>query len=283
MELTTHAKGVVNITPDQLRAYMQEHPERDYVLIDVRQPEEYEAQHIPGAKLVPLMELETRVSDVEGSPETHKIFLCRSGGRSARAAGFFAERRGVMNVFNVAGGMMGWNGATVPEFPNLKAFDGKGTIAEVLMQAMDLEKGADRLYSSLLEHFEGTPQHETISLLSKSEEAHGRAVYGALRKLGQGELDDFDAVYDRLQGDILEGGFDVEAIVNAARAAASQGSISLLELAVELELRAYDVYRALAHRADDADLRETFLDLAEQEKRHARALLKTLGAAAAAA
>jgi rhodanese-related sulfurtransferase len=108
MELTAHGKGVVNITPEQFRAYSQASTENDYVLIDVRQPEEYRAQHIPGAKLLPLMELEERRSEVEGAPERHKIFLCHSGGRSARAAGFFADARGVANVFNLVGGMIGW-------------------------------------------------------------------------------------------------------------------------------------------------------------------------------
>ncbi|PKN44899.1 MAG: hypothetical protein CVU63_09700, partial [Deltaproteobacteria bacterium HGW-Deltaproteobacteria-20] len=110
MELSPHGKGVVNITPDQLREYMAAHPESEYVLIDVRQPEEYQAQHIPGAKLMPLMDLEHRVDEVVGTRERNRIFLCRSGGRSARAAGFFAEARGVANVFNVAGGMLGWTG-----------------------------------------------------------------------------------------------------------------------------------------------------------------------------
>jgi rubrerythrin len=176
--------------------------------------------------------------------------------------------------------LAGWNGETLPDFPNLKAFDGKGTIAEVLLQAMNLEKGADRLYTSMLQHFEGRPQHETIAMLAKAEEAHGRAVYGALRKLGERQLDGFESVYENLRGDILEGGVDVEELVGVAKTVASRGTVALLEIAVELELRAYDVYRSLAHRADDSELRETFLSLAEQEKRHARSLLKALGEAA---
>jgi len=283
MELGSHDRGVVNITPEQLRAFMQSHPEKDFVLVDVRQPEEYQGQHIPGAKLVPLMDLENRLGEVEGAPEALKIFMCRSGGRSGRAAGFFADVRGMSNVFNLAGGMLGWNGETLPDFPNLRAFDTKGTVAEVLLQAMNLEKGADRLYSSLLKYFEDTPQQKTIELLAKSEAAHGRAVYGALKKLGEAQLGDFEKVYGELQGDILEGGLDVESVVSVAKSIADQGAVALLELAVELELRAYDLYRVLAHRADDTPLRETFLDLAEQEKRHARSLLKTLGEAAAAA
>jgi len=282
MELTPHANGVVNITPDELRAYMAAHAEGEYVLIDVRQPEEYQAQHIPGAKLMPLMDLENRVNEVDSSKEQNRIFLCRSGGRSGRAAGFFAEARRLSNVFNVTGGMLGWNGYVLPDFPNVKAFDEQASVTDVLRQAINLEKGADRLYAGLLKHFEGTPQHEVIQLLSKAEEAHGRAVYGALRKVAQGHLDDFDKLYSELSGDILEGGGSVDGAIEVAKKAAEQGTISLLELSLDLEFKAYDLYRSLAHRTEDEQLRATFLDLAEQEKRHARTLLKAIGKAAAA-
>ena len=282
MELSHHDKGVVNITPDQLREYMAAHPESEYVLIDVRQPEEYQAQHIPGAKLMPLMDLEHRIDEVVGTRERNRIFLCRSGARSGRAAGFFAEARGVANVFNVAGGMLGWNGHALPDFPNLKTFEGTATVADVLLQAIDLEKGADRLYAGLLEHFEGKPQHEVMEMLSKAEEAHGRAVYGALRKVSEGQLQNFEALYAGMKGDILEGGEPVETAITAAKKAVEHGTEALLELALELELRAYDLYRNLAHKTEDESLRTTFLDLAEQEKRHAKALLRTIGKAAAA-
>jgi sulfur-carrier protein adenylyltransferase/sulfurtransferase len=281
MELTSHTNGVVNITPDELRAYMAAHAEGEYVLIDVRQPEEYQAQHIPGAKLMPLMDLESRVNEVDSSKEQNRIFLCRSGGRSGRAAGFFAQARGLSNVFNVTGGMLGWNGYVLPDFPNVKAFDEQASVADVLRQAINLEKGADRLYAGLLKHFEGSPQYEVIELLSKAEEAHGRAVYGALRKVAQGHLDDFDKLYSELSGDILEGGGSVDRAIEVAKKAAEQGTISLLELSLDLEFQAYDLYRSLAHRTEDEQLRATFLDLAEQEKRHARTLLKAIGKAAA--
>jgi len=282
MEIAAHDKGVVNITPDQLRAYMSSNKEGDYVLIDVREVEEYQAQHVPGAKLMPLSELEGRIQEVDGTKEKFRIFMCRSGGRSSRAAGFFAEGRGLSNVFNLAGGMMGWNGHVLPDFPNVKTFDAKGTVAEVLEQAINLEKGADRLYSGLLSHFEGTPQYETIRMLSEAEEAHGRAVYGALRKISEGVVEDFKSLYNSLDGEVLEGGQPVERAVEVAKQAAAEGTLSLLELALDLEFQAYDLYRNLAHRTDEEELRTTFLNLAESEKRHASALLRSIGKAAAA-
>lgn len=61
-----------NITIDELREYMNRHREDQYVLVDVRQPEEYEEAHIPGAKLIPLGELSARLTEL---PADSDIFF----------------------------------------------------------------------------------------------------------------------------------------------------------------------------------------------------------------
>jgi rhodanese-related sulfurtransferase len=53
-----------NINADGLRRYMNEHHERDYVLVDVRQGKEYVEGHIAGANLVPLAELSARMIEL---------------------------------------------------------------------------------------------------------------------------------------------------------------------------------------------------------------------------
>jgi rhodanese-related sulfurtransferase len=74
-----------------------------YVL-DVRQPEEYESGHVPGAVLVPLGEVPDRVAEV---PTTEPVYVvCRSGARSRRAAEFLIARG--IDATNVAGGTMAW-------------------------------------------------------------------------------------------------------------------------------------------------------------------------------
>ena len=45
---------VESIDAEQARDFMKEHPEGSYTLLDVRQPTEYEGEHIPGAQLIPL-------------------------------------------------------------------------------------------------------------------------------------------------------------------------------------------------------------------------------------
>ena len=49
------------LTADELKILVDTRLEKDYLLIDVRQPSEYERGHIPGARLMPLAEVESRL------------------------------------------------------------------------------------------------------------------------------------------------------------------------------------------------------------------------------
>ena len=79
-------------------------------LIDVRQPDEYTAGHIPGATLVPLAEVPERLDAF--SPTETNFIVCRSGVRSMRAAELLADRG--FDVVNVAGGTLAWQNSGRP-------------------------------------------------------------------------------------------------------------------------------------------------------------------------
>lgn len=73
-------------------------------VIDVRQPEEYEAVHVPGAKLMPLADVVARLKEI---PTTGPVYvICQSGQRSMRAAEFL-RNQGV-DAYSVAGGTKAW-------------------------------------------------------------------------------------------------------------------------------------------------------------------------------
>lgn len=57
-------KDFTNLSADELRVYLQNNREEDYLLVDVRQPREYSQGHIPGARLLPLGELSARLSEL---------------------------------------------------------------------------------------------------------------------------------------------------------------------------------------------------------------------------
>lgn len=56
---------VKTMDADETREWLDERPDGSYTLLDVRQPEEYEQGHIPGAVLIPLSELPDRLSEID--------------------------------------------------------------------------------------------------------------------------------------------------------------------------------------------------------------------------
>lgn len=77
-------------------------------IIDVREAEEVAEGKIPGAVNIPLGLIEFRKQDLDRSKEY--IMVCRSGGRSGRAAEYL-ESQGY-HVVNMTGGMLAWEGKT---------------------------------------------------------------------------------------------------------------------------------------------------------------------------
>lgn len=84
------------------------------VLIDVREPAEWEIARIPGARLIPLGELPARLGELD--PGAEIVMQCKVGGRSAHAAVFLKEA-GFRNVHNLAGGILAWAGRIDPAMP----------------------------------------------------------------------------------------------------------------------------------------------------------------------
>lgn len=76
-------------------------------LLDVRQPDEFAAEHIHGATLIPLGELPGRIDEIEQYRDQEIIVICRSGNRSGQAC-MFLEMSGFSKATNMRGGMLAW-------------------------------------------------------------------------------------------------------------------------------------------------------------------------------
>jgi rhodanese-related sulfurtransferase len=80
---------------------------RGALLLDVREDDEWRSGRAPGAVHIPLAELPDQLEEL---PRDHVIVcVCRSGGRSARAAQFLIEQG--FEAVNLAGGMQAWAAA----------------------------------------------------------------------------------------------------------------------------------------------------------------------------
>jgi adenylyltransferase/sulfurtransferase len=85
-----------------------------FVLIDVREPHEYQICNIPQAKLIPLGDLPKRVNELNSADEI--IAHCKSGMRSAKAVDFL-KQAGFKKVRNMKGGILAWSDKVDPSVP----------------------------------------------------------------------------------------------------------------------------------------------------------------------
>ena len=89
-------------------AEVSEHLGNGITLIDVRESEEWDAGHIPGAKHVPRGYLESRVEGVGPDKDQRVVIYCASGQRSALAADTLQQLLGYSNVSSMTGGITLW-------------------------------------------------------------------------------------------------------------------------------------------------------------------------------
>ncbi|MCK8485770.1 rhodanese-like domain-containing protein [Paenibacillus sp. MBLB2552] len=97
--------GISHFDKAELHAILQD-PANDIVVIDVREPFEYEAAHIPGVPLIPMGEIPYRLDELD--PEQEYVLVCRSGSRSYEVARYL-QAQGFTRVHNFLGGMLGWD------------------------------------------------------------------------------------------------------------------------------------------------------------------------------
>jgi rhodanese-related sulfurtransferase len=264
----------VDLNPDELKKFINSHKESQYLLIDVRQPGEYQLGHLPGAKLMPLMELESKLFSLPADQDL--VFYCRSGGRSLTAASLAQEAEVTEGrVYNLSGGIMGWYGKTLSAFPKVQLFDKASALDDLLYIAMDLEKGAWRYYQFIVNTFSAEPYIETFNTLSKAETAHAKTIY-SIRKGDRIHPEPFKAVFDRLDGEILEGGQSLDDVLKQLDTLDGDTCMNLIELSLHIEYSAFDLYRTMADRTEEPDARKAFLSIAQAEKAHMRALTRAI-------
>src|SRR5882762_7373442 len=101
-----------DIEPTEVKAKMDRGDQ--FVLIDVREPHEYQICSIPNAKLIPLGDLPKRVNELDSADEI--IAHCKSGMRSAKAVEFL-KQAGFKKVRNMKGGILAWSDKVDPTVP----------------------------------------------------------------------------------------------------------------------------------------------------------------------
>ncbi len=104
---------VKQITVEDLKSKLDD--KEDFILVDCREPDEYEYCRIPGATLLPLAEFPKRFAEMLQTDQEICIH-CHHGGRSQRAAEFLTSQ-GYTNVANIVGGIDAWSLRVDPKVP----------------------------------------------------------------------------------------------------------------------------------------------------------------------
>ena len=104
-----HASAEGTLSPTEAATWIKD--KKDLQLIDVRTAGEYADGHLAGAKLIPVQELEDRLSEVDkGKPV---LLYCRSGHRSGNALKVLRDH-GYTDAKHVQGGINAWKASGLP-------------------------------------------------------------------------------------------------------------------------------------------------------------------------
>ena len=92
-------------SPEMLKEYL-EHCSESPLLLDVREPWEYNYCHIDGSTLIPMGEISQQVESL--NPDKETVIICHHGIRSRHVAYFLEQQYAFSNVINLEGGVERW-------------------------------------------------------------------------------------------------------------------------------------------------------------------------------
>ena len=103
-----------HITAQELAQWLTNSSKKSPLLLDVREPGEYETCHIEGAQLMPMQTVPARLNELDEDAKI--VCICHHGGRSMQVA-HFLEHRGYSKVINLTGGVHAWAQQVDPAMP----------------------------------------------------------------------------------------------------------------------------------------------------------------------
>ena len=254
---------------EEAKAYINQHKEGDFNLIDVRQPGEYESHRIPGAKLIPLPELNERLNEVETVKPT--IVYCASGRRSLAASQMMAGQ-GFEDVYNLVGGIKSWQGhkASGPTEIGMSLLTGDESPEEMLILAYGLEQGLKMFYQTQVNKKDDEELNRLLSNLADIEEAHKNKVFSMYLNLTKSDINK-DAFEAKTVSDMMEGGFTPESFYEQNQELL-QTVEGVLDLAMMLETQSLDLYLRFSQKFMDKQSQKVLNEIADDEKAHLTAL-----------
>jgi rhodanese-related sulfurtransferase/rubrerythrin len=273
MALMDFFRRIESWTAEEVRTFIEARRPEEYIIVDVRQPGEYRLGHVPGAKLIPVDELPERLAELD--PRKPTIVYCAAGVRSQAAASIL-KRAGFVNVYSLKGGIRAWNGGVAEGYPEagMAWFAADMDAEEVIAMAWLLEDGTRLFFQEIAAARDGDEASLLFLHLAAAEQHHGKALLKLYRELtGKEPGADFPAgvVHVPAKEKLMEGGMNLAEALFWAR---ERDTGEILELAMSLEISAYDRFIYLRERFNNENVRTIFNLLAAEEKAHLESLTK---------
>ena len=256
---------VKSLSAVKARDLVENRSQQELLILDVRQPNEYEEGHIPGAKLIPLPDLSERLDEIDAKQE--KIVYCAIGGRS-RVAAQMLSGKGLENIYNLAGGFKAWNGEAAygVEEKGLELFSGDESEEKTLVIAYSLESGLRDFYLSMVADVDSEDVRDLFAKLADIEVLHQKRILKAYAELTQEpiEQEDFEAGKAR---PLMEGGLTTSEYMDLFQPDLTS-MVNVVELAMSIEAQALDLYARAAERSDNPQSAKALRTLADEERAH---------------
>ena len=257
---------------DKVRGFFARHHPEDYQLIDVRQLQQYGAEHLPGSLCIPAEDLPTSLDKLNTDKPT--IVYCDQGALS-RAAAQVLVKSGFSDVHILKGGLHAWQYGFSTGLPhqlyaplvNAEHAEEQAALAWVM------EENARRFYQAMVDTLDEADVVALFAELAEAENHHKstlKALWEALAGCPAGE--DFAASSLSSDG-VMEGGI---ALDEALQWAKRSSTAIILDFAMAMELSAYDHYLYLQRNSDNPDSKRLFEVMADEERYHLRELGQSL-------
>jgi rubrerythrin len=169
------------------------------------------------------------------------------------------------------GGIRAWHGmvATGTFEAGMAYFPPGADTREIVALAWAMEEGSRRFYRGAGERRQADPEAvELFRQLAEAEDGHKRHLLASYEHLAGRAADPASWAQARGaagDGAIMEGGLPVEAALGWL---AGRDLVDVLDLAMGLEINAYDLYIKIGRRVEEENARRIFAGLAKEEQQH---------------
>lgn len=197
----------------------------------------------------------------------------------SRSAATFLLGTGLKNVYSMEGGLRAWKGMVAHGLPEagMAYFSPAANGEEIVGLAWALEEGSKSFYQGVSEHFTDDPEAQKMfAWLVSAEKSHAKHLLETYESL-TGAQPDFAKLRakftDSLNGTVMEGGVLVKDGLEWVK---GKGVSESLELAMALEVNAYDLYIKMSKAINDKQAQQILEKLSEEEQVHLEKLADLL-------